>query len=295
MPTLIPVLYRNKQYPNGITPKIQEVAAHFDKTEIKLKQELEFSLHTEYSYTKRTMENQLLNDLATIKNGHKNFIPRLWVDRYWSMEFVEFIERLVDNKSPPKIIEIHPPFTDYCPTIRKFIEIYSFFENKILDKYGDVEILLENRCGTRYSRGRFLISKTEEVVEISKQIEKKGLELKIALDPPQLITGNNINLHKIGENDIIHSLKPLREIHHNIRALHLWGKKIGKTGKFTAHIGDLNTFFSNNQKLKNLFLEQLKEVFNDSIPRYFVPEVNGSVNDLHSIVNDLLRTGFAFI
>ncbi|MBA7530325.1 hypothetical protein ES705_22528 [subsurface metagenome] len=295
MPKLIPVLYKNKQYPNGITPKIQEIAAHFDKTKIKLKPKLEYSLHTEYSYAKRLMENQILKDLATIKNGHKNFIPKLWVDKKWSIEFVEFIKNLVHDNPQPKIIEIHPPFTDYCTSIDDFLEVYSFFENKIKEVYENVEILLENRYGTTYSGGRFLISNTEELVELSRQIDKRDLELKIALDPPQLITGNKIELLKIVQKDISRTLESLKTIKHNIKSLHLWGKKIGKTGSFIAHQGDLNTLFSNKQKLKNMFLFQLTEVLNDNTPRYFVPEVNGKNDDLHSIVNDLLNSGFIFV
>ena len=292
---LIAVRYGNKKYPQAIYPSIEEIAAHFDKEDIKVTQGMDYSLHTEYCYISRKMNSKILNSLPFLRDSHKSYVPQLWYNLEWVDQFHQFIIELTKNHPAPKIIEIHPPFTDYCESIEKFLILYKKFEEKIMEIFKDVNILLENRCGTRYRGGKFLISNTEDIVELSKQIDNQSLELKIALDPPQLISGNNINLHKIGEKDVIHILKPLREIRHNIKALHLWGKKIGKTGKFTAHVGDLNSLFSNNQKVKDIFLEQLKEIFNDSIPRYFVPEVNGSVNDLHSIVNDILRTGFTFI
>ncbi len=294
MVKLIAVKYGKRKYPSEIHPQIEELAAHLDKESIKVTEGMEYSLHTEYCYLSRKMNSKILNNLPILRDSHKSYVPQLWYSKEWVNQFHQFIIELTKNHPAPKIIEIHPPFKDYCESIEKFLTLYRSFEEKIMETFKDVNILLENRCGTRYRGGKFLISKTEDLVELSKQIDNQGLKLRIALDPPQLITGNNINLHKIGEKDIIHTLKPLREIRHNIKALHLWGKKIGKTGKFTAHVGDLNTFFSNNQKLKNLFLEQLKEIFNDNIPRYFVPEVNGSVDDLHSIVNDMLGTGLKF-
>lgn len=54
---LIPVKYSNLSYPNEIKPRIQEVAGHFDILELSV-QLPSYSLHTEYSYSERTMNSR---------------------------------------------------------------------------------------------------------------------------------------------------------------------------------------------------------------------------------------------
>jgi len=68
--------------------------------------------------------------------------------------------------------------------------------------------------------------------------------------------------------------------------IHLWGKRKSKLGRRVSHCGDLNTFFESGEK-KNIFLEWLANFLQDNRPRYFVPEVNSSDEDLHSIIKDL--------
>jgi len=46
MSFLIPIQYHKKKYPSGLTPKIKEVAAHFDIEEVDTS--FPCSLHTEY-------------------------------------------------------------------------------------------------------------------------------------------------------------------------------------------------------------------------------------------------------
>ncbi len=48
MSKLIPVKYGKKEYPEGITPSIEELACHFDV--LSLNPSMDYSLHTEYSY-----------------------------------------------------------------------------------------------------------------------------------------------------------------------------------------------------------------------------------------------------
>lgn len=48
-----------------------------------------------------------------------------------------------------KIIEIHPPSNDYTD-IASFVKNYSVFEQKIKAYFPNVEILIENQCGSIY-------------------------------------------------------------------------------------------------------------------------------------------------
>lgn len=72
---LIPIKYGKRTYPNGIDPKIEELAGHFDKKSISPR--MDYSLHTEYSVGKRKFETNLLNDFPITKKSHKKLIPQI--------------------------------------------------------------------------------------------------------------------------------------------------------------------------------------------------------------------------
>lgn len=153
-------------------------------------------------------------------------------------------------------------------------------------------ILIENRSGTRYSGGNFIVSTIEQLVSLSNLIDEKGSDLRITLDLPQPFTAHSISKSK---NDLmIEIFNAIKSIRHNILGIHLWGKKESENGRRVAHIGDLNSYFMYDLDFKNTFLEYMFDTFNDDIDRYFVPEVNSGIEDLKSIVNDLKETGFKF-
>ena len=96
-------------------------------------------------------------------------------------------------------------------------------------------------------------------------------------------------------------LKKIIDFNNNIKqyilyigGFHLWGKRKSQTGRWTSHTGDLNTFFSNNDLLKDEFINSVIDTFDDNMVRYFVPEVNSSEEDLQSIINDLLKYDVKF-
>lgn len=291
MPKLIPVKYGNKSYPSGIKPEIKEVPAHFDADERSI--ESDYSLHTEYSYGKRKMNSGSLKSLEKIKGATKSGVPQLWHDRKWAKEFANYIEKFVGDERDPKYIEIHPPFNDYCSSIQDFTHIYEVFERETLDLFPGTEIVIENRSGTRYRGGSFIISKVEEIIKLSHIIESQNLRLRLVIDFPQLFSSHNLTTGKFSKEsilDIVETLKPIRE---NITGMHIWGKRRGKNGRLLAHMGTLDTYFDNTG-MKEHFLTKVHELFDDKKSRYFVPEVNSKAEDLQEIVNDFVDFGFNF-
>ena len=292
MTKFIPIQYHNRRYPDGISPEIHEVAGHFDVE--SLDSDSPFSLHTEYSFAARKLTSQLLEDFPIISSGHKNSIPQLWLNDDWAYEFAGFINTLIDNEDNFKIVEVHPPFNDYCDSFSEFAGRYKVFENEVLSLYTDVDILIENRFGSQYRGGKFILASTEDFQDLAETIESSGLKLRIILDVPQLFTRyfgpRPKTAHKI--KGIFNQLKDCREY---IGGLHLWGKRRNAGGRWISHSGNLDTYFDNDQKTKNVFLEGLFNLLDDGKTRYFVPEVNSSDEDLGLIVNDLRKVGFKFI
>ena len=122
---LIPITYHNKKYPDSIKSDIDEIAGNLDKSKIKV--DRKYSLHTEYSHMKRNLDNELLNKYLILKQSNKDNIPQLWKNKEWAKSFAEFIIEMVGDNIPPEIIEIHPPFDDYCSSFTEFFEVYEVF------------------------------------------------------------------------------------------------------------------------------------------------------------------------
>lgn len=290
MPKLIPVQYHKKTYPANINPSISEVAGHFDVVTISTGNS--FSLHTEYSYGKRKLNSPLIRRFSALTQAHRDRVPQLWLNEVWSREFAEFLFELTRGKEPI-VIEIHPPFSDYTLTIHDFLNRYEIFEEKIRTKWPLTKILIENRSGTIYRGGKFLISRGKDLLSLVEEISENNLSLKIALDFPQLFSayGGPQNLESEGIGYILHRLSIIRS---QIAGIHLWGKRRSASGRFISHNGDLNSYFENDAKMKEVFLTGIYNLFDDNKYRFFVPEVNSSSEDLHSIVHDLELAGFEF-
>jgi hypothetical protein len=292
MSIFIPIDYDGRRYPESISPKIKEVSANFDVPYIRpLK---EYSLHTEYSYGRRKFDTNLISSFNTIKESHKDFVPMLWANKKWAEEFSDFLIKLVGNTKPPRIIEIHPPFNDYCTSLENFIEIYKVFEDRISETYPETEILIENRYGTIYRGGKFLVSNVSDLEKLCDLISKNGLKLRVVLDFIQIFSRYNLGPGKFNTDKISSIMKSIYPIREMIRGVHLWGKKDYGSGKYLSHMGDLNTYFVQND-LKDAFLDGLYTLLDDGKPRYFVPEVNSSDQDLRSIIEDLNEKGFKFL
>ncbi len=215
----------------------------------------------------------------------------MWRSELWAEEFAEFVKSLCNGKGPT-VIEIHPPFSDYTETIERFLEIYKIFEESIQAYFPQTKILIENRSGSIYKGGRFLISRGRHLRNLCEQVSSKNLKLRIAMDVPQLLTsyGGPQTLTAQAMGEILNRQKILQSMTDGI---HLWGKRKSGKGRAVSHSGDLNTYFESEEK-KNIFLEWLVDFLQDKKPRYFVPEVNSSDEYLHSIVEDLERVNIKF-
>ncbi len=216
----------------------------------------------------------------------------LWYSKEWALDFADFIRDLAQDAPGPRVIEIHPPFSDYSD-IGSFLDIYSTFENRITEYFPDVTILIENRSGTRYSGGDFVVSRINQLIELSNEIEQRGFALRVTLDIPQLFTAHQITKSRMKSMENLFT--DIKDIRHNILGIHLWGKRDSGNGRRVAHVGDLNDYFMEDMSYKSRFLTSMLDVFDDDVCRYFVPEVNSGREDLVSIVNDLKEVGFKFV
>ena len=291
MPIFEMIRYHNKKYPDDILIEAEEIAGHFDV--LGIAHTMKYSLHTEYSYGKRSFKNGHLGKYINIVNANKDGIPMLWYDTAWAVDFANFIIALTSGCEHPKYIEIHPPFSDYTNSLHAFMEKYKIFEDIILNCYPDTQILIENRSGSLYKKSIFCVSTVEQVVELANELAKANSSLRITLDIPQLYTAHGeVIRDKRLYGKLLNNLVEIRSF---IAGVHLWGKRTTEKGKRVAHTGDLNSYFLGNEEAKNIFLQSMNNLFNDGVKRNMVLEVNSGNDDMISIIRDLQRSGFKFL
>lgn len=276
--------YNGCSYPNGYHSSIKEIAAHLDKDEIEKVES--YSLHTEYSYGKRKFDSALISNFDELKTSHKDSVPQLWKSDKWAKEFADFIIELTKAKNHPSVIEIHPPFNDYCD-INSFLDRFLIFERKIHKVYPNVVIVIENRSGSIYHGGRFIIGKVKEIVELCEKIKNRNIKLGVVLDFPQLLTAERLDTLKFKTDKYLSLIDEISKHRDIIKGIHIWGKKKSESGRWVAHAGNLDTYFDNNKENKSAFISGIMRVCNDNVKRFLVPEVNTGADDLASIINDI--------
>lgn len=285
---LKPVGYHNRTWPCGPVV-LREVAGHFDVKGVSVTGS--YSLHTEYAAGARKFSSAALCVASDIPEAHVRGIPQLWKSREWAVQFAAFVVELTRQSGAPEVVEVHPPFKDYCPTFDMFLDRYACFEAALAESYPGTRIVIENRHGTRYTGSKFLLNTCEDMLDLAKLLDTSPLQLELCLDVPQLFTAHYGPAPRTAEH-IDRVLQPLLECRHRIASVHIWGKKPNKRGGMQAHYGTLDTWLGPD--LKHHFLSQLHELFDDGRTRYLVPEVNGSQADMDAIARDMLDAGFTF-
>lgn len=278
------VEYNGLKYPEGYSAQMHEVAAHFDKKSIS--PEGTYSLHTEYSYRQRNFDSELISRFTTLRESHKNHVPQLWKSEVWAQEFADYIISLTRGHAAPSVIEIHPPFNDYC-SLDGFSERYRVFEERIHSVHPETIIVIENRAGTVYRGGRFLVGTATEIASLCEIIMQNDLKLGVVLDFPQLLTAENIDPLRFKVEKYQAAIDTILPYHDLIKGIHIWGKKKSAKGRWVAHSGNFDTYFSDSIVAKKAFLSGIHKICSDGISRFLVPEINSGTEDLLSIIHDL--------
>ena len=276
--------YNGVAYPSEYESTIKEIAGHLDKENIE--DAKSYSLHTEYSYGKRNLDSVLISKYEALAEANKNGVPQLWKSDKWATEFAEFILELTKSRTAPRIIETHPPFNDYAD-LSGFLDCYKRFESRIHEVYPDTQIFIENRSGALYRGGRFLVSKAEEIVALCERIECDNVNLGVVLDFPQLLTAERIDPLKFKNEKYLNAIESIHPYQKTIKGIHIWGKKKSAKGRWTAHVGTLDTYFGDNDESKNIFISGIERVCDDGRVRFLVPEINSGAEDLASVMSDL--------
>jgi hypothetical protein len=290
MGRLVPVECRGRPYPKWITPQYAEVSAHFD-VKPRVKVQPRYCLHTESSTKKRSFSSPFVEGLEHLGAKSHPPVPELWLGNGWVDDFVTFIKRFIAESAcgrSPGLLEIHPPFRDYCCSVDTFLVRFRRFAAGVRDM--NCGILIENR--NRHSSREFLLSNLDSVCSFAEALQDSAeTRLKFVIDIPQLLNAEAFDPHVAGaanQLSTIFSRLSAPTVRPYVGSIHLHGRKGQK-----MHQGNLDDLLG---KTKPDFLCSLRGFVEAGGDLYFLPELPlGTRQDVADIVRDLQDAGIGFL
>ena len=190
MSKLIPVRYKDRDYPLPITPIVGEVSVQFRHSKEDIENSIKkmngksieyYSLHTQEPYTKSedvfnkmgpdsiVKEHELENIKCSVNPkvpGHS--FPNLWMSDEWTKEFGEFLKivsRCFEYRNSIRVVELHAPRRN-ASSLDEFMERLKQFYKNVAPSFPKAEFVIENSWDKR-----LLFCKPEEIEELSGRID----------------------------------------------------------------------------------------------------------------------------
>ena len=211
----------------------------------------------------------------------------IWKDEKELRSVISNLHEAFSKYCAPSVLEIFPPIRSNNYGEEEFFQKYSILE-KAMRKYSDMKIVMINGPERYYSKPKYLVQTVEDILSIRKTVKERKYRLKFAVDISSLFK------KKCYGRELEEKLDKLSEIRNSIVGIHL------------SNIHDVYSIFSEIRKEDDVYLNSygyrkysdflggISALFNDNLPRYFVPgNVVGS-EDLEELVDVLLRGGFSF-
>lgn len=286
---LILVQYQNNPFPEPSPCNVKLIEAHFDVETIS--ETGRYVLRTEYSYGRRKFTSKTLNSCNSLLQTQKNGIPILWVNKEWALALADLIKKQTKNASEPELIEICPPFKTTISELDKFVELYRYFEDELKRSYPNANIVVANRFGAMQRDLPFLVSSVDDMQKLSRLISKRKLNLRLSVDFSQLFSAHS-KTDWFFRSNMPKLFGKIKEFRDHIECIHVLGKMRSSSNTITT--GNFLKYFKDNEDQRDAFLHALAYVFDDALPRYFIPEINGYLQDTSSVLEDLKSVGFSF-
>lgn len=211
----------------------------------------------------------------------------IWKDEKELKSVISNLHEAFSKYCAPSVIEIFPPIRSNNYGEEEFFQKYRILE-KAMRKYSDLKIVIINGPERYYSKPKYLVQTVEDILSIRKTVKERKYHLKFAVDISSLFK------KKCYGRELEEKLDKLSEIRNSIDGIHL------------SNIHDVYSIFSEIRKEDDVhlnsygyrkysdFLGGISALFNDNLPRYFVPENVVGSEDLEELVDVLLRGGFSF-
>ena len=191
----------------------------------------------------------------------------------------------------PKVLEITAPTKTASFDEDRFFSCCSLLEKK-MKKYSPMKSAIVNGPGNKKTKPISYISTIEDIIELKSQLRERKIRLQFSIDFPTLFASKRDTNYS--QNEIFGALA---EIKNSIVCMSIsCVKPQTRSWPKSRTIGDDPVYYLNRYRYPAYddFYSMLSVTFNDNQQRYLIPKNISNDAELEILVDNLLRSGFAF-
>lgn len=192
----------------------------------------------------------------------------------------------------PKVLEVTAPIKTASLNEEIFLLCCSSLEKK-MKKYSPMKIALVNGSGNQKSKPSSCICTIEDILKFKSLLRERKIHIQFSIDFPTLMaTKRDTNYN---QNEIFGVLAGIKN---SIICLNITDVKPESRSwpKMRTIGNDTDVYYLNKYKYPRYddFYTMLSAMFNDNQQRYLIPKNITNNIELETLVDNLLRSGFAF-
>lgn len=218
--------------------------------------------------------------------------PDIWQSTDEMGSLITTLHNSFKEYGVPKVLEVTAPAKEVSFSDEKFYTCCSLLEKK-MKKHSPMKVAIVNGAGNQKSKPVSYICSIEDIIKLKAQLRERKIHLQLSIDFPALLSSKRNTTYN--HNEI---LGALTEIKNSIVCLHISSVK-PQTRDYAKSVtlnNDTDTYFINKYKypVYDDFYTVLSAIFNDNQKRLFIPKNVSSDAELEGLIDNMLRSGFAF-
>lgn len=223
-------------------------------------------------------------------------ISQLYPEVWQSTEKIESLILVLNSSfkshGAPKVLEFTAPIKTEAFDDEVFLLCCSLLEKK-MKKHSPMKLSIVNGGENRKLKQISYLFSIEDIIKLKTQLRERKIHILFSIDFSALSHGKKS--YSYSEKDIFGSLT---EMKNSIICLHISNERTHTVfgQKSITRSDDTEAYYLNKYKYPRYddFYSMLSLTFNDNQKRFLIPKYINSHMELEGIVDNLLRSGFAF-
>ena len=216
----------------------------------------------------------------------------VWQNTEEMTALIEKMNSSFREYSAPQILEISAPIKTASFDEENFFSCCALLERR-MKKYSPMKVAILNGSGNPRSKPISCLYTIEDIIRLKAQLRERNMHMQFSIDFTALLASKKDSNYD--QNGIFGELT---EIKNSIACLNINNVKpqVGNFLKIRTINDDTDVNYLNKYKYPTYddFYSMLSSTFNDNQQRYLIPKNITNNSELETLVDNLLRSGFAF-
>ena len=216
----------------------------------------------------------------------------VWQNTEEMAALIEKMNSSFREYSAPQILEISAPIKTASFNEENFFSCCALLEKR-MKKYSSMKVALLNGSGNQRSKPISSLYTIEDIIRLKAQLRERNMHIQFSIDFTALLASKKDSNYD--QNGIFGELT---EIKNSIVCLNINNVRpqVGNFLKVRTINDDTDVNYLNKYKypIYDDFYSMLSSTFNDNQQRYLIPKNITNNSELETLVDNLLRSGFAF-